>query len=66
MSCARRTSRCGPPRSPRTEDRFIISWRWWPLADLAATEEVVYPVDLARLVARWLADGPPPGPAPIR
>jgi hypothetical protein len=48
------------------EDRFITSWRWWSLADLAATQEVVYPVDLARLVARWLADGPSPGPAQIR
>lgn len=48
------------------EDRFIISWRWWSLSDLAATKEVVYPVDLARLVTRWLAEGPPPGPAPIR
>jgi 8-oxo-dGTP pyrophosphatase MutT (NUDIX family) len=48
------------------EDRFISSWRWWPLADLATTDEVVYPVDLARLVAQWLADGPAPGPARIR
>ncbi len=47
------------------EDRFISSWRWWPLAELAATGEVVYPVDLARLVAHWLADGPPAGPVPI-
>jgi 8-oxo-dGTP pyrophosphatase MutT (NUDIX family) len=48
------------------EDRFITSWRWWSVADLAATDEVVYPVDLARLVARWLAEGPTPLPAPIR
>ena len=48
------------------EDRFIKSWRWWPLAELATTDEVVYPVDLALLVARWLADGPPTGPARIR
>jgi 8-oxo-dGTP pyrophosphatase MutT (NUDIX family) len=48
------------------EDRFITSWRWWSLSDLATTKEVVYPVDLAHLVARWLAEGPPPGPAPIR
>jgi 8-oxo-dGTP pyrophosphatase MutT (NUDIX family) len=47
------------------EDRFITSWRWWPLADLATTDEVVYPVDLARLVARWLDDGPAPRPAAI-
>jgi 8-oxo-dGTP pyrophosphatase MutT (NUDIX family) len=48
------------------EDRFITSWRWWPLADLAATKEVLYPVDLARLVGRWLAEGPPSVPEPIR
>jgi 8-oxo-dGTP pyrophosphatase MutT (NUDIX family) len=48
------------------EDRFITSWRWWPLADLAATDEVVYPLDLARLVAGWLANGPPAGPEHIR
>ena len=48
------------------ESRFITSWRWWPLPELAATTEVVYPADLARLVARWLGGGPPAGPVPIR
>jgi 8-oxo-dGTP pyrophosphatase MutT (NUDIX family) len=43
------------------EGRFITSWRWWPLAELAVTDEVVYPTDLARLVARWLGPGPPAG-----
>jgi len=47
------------------EGRFITSWRWWSLADLAATGEVVYPADLARLVAQWLVEGPPAGPVPI-
>ncbi len=44
------------------EDRFITSWRWWALADLAVTDEIVYPIDLAGLVARWVADGPAPSP----
>jgi 8-oxo-dGTP pyrophosphatase MutT (NUDIX family) len=48
------------------EDRFITSWRWWPLADLAVTDEVVYPVDLARLVVRWMEEGPSPSPPRIR
>ena len=51
-----------------TEDavRFIKSWRRWPLGAQATTDEVVYTVDLALLVARWLADRPPTGPARIR
>jgi 8-oxo-dGTP pyrophosphatase MutT (NUDIX family) len=47
------------------EGRFITSWRWWSLDDLAGTGEIIYPADLARLVAQWLADGPPAVPVPI-
>jgi 8-oxo-dGTP pyrophosphatase MutT (NUDIX family) len=63
-----RTERFTVRATGLTEDehRFIRSWRWWPLAELATTDDVVYPADLARLVAGWLADGPAPGPTRIR
>lgn len=47
------------------EDRFITGWRWWALDELAATPEVIYPTDLAALVADWLVAGPPAQPRRI-
>jgi ADP-ribose pyrophosphatase YjhB (NUDIX family) len=34
----------------------ILAWRWWPLAELAATDETVWPPRLARLVTAATAD----------
>jgi 8-oxo-dGTP pyrophosphatase MutT (NUDIX family) len=50
-----------------TEDerRFITGWRWWPLAELEVTGEVVYPSKLASLIGRWLVQGPPVSPETI-
>ncbi len=39
--------------------------RWWPLDELAATTETVYPLGLASLVAGLLADGAPPRPVEL-
>ena len=44
------------------ELRFTTGSRWWPLKELSATEETVYPPLLASLIADWLASGPPPAP----
>jgi 8-oxo-dGTP pyrophosphatase MutT (NUDIX family) len=44
------------------ELRFTTGSRWWPLAELAATSETVYPPRLASLISDWLAAGPPPVP----
>ncbi len=39
--------------------------RWWPLDELAATTETVYPLGLASLVAGLLAGGAPPRPVEL-
>ena len=38
--------------------------RWWSVADLAATNERLVPADLADVVPRVLAEGPPAHPLP--
>jgi 8-oxo-dGTP pyrophosphatase MutT (NUDIX family) len=40
----------------------VAAHRWWTLADLATTAEIVYPPDLAVTVGRLLHEGPPPAP----
>lgn len=47
------------------ERRAGMAARWWPLAELATTREVVHPAALASLLAAWLAEGPPPEPLVI-
>jgi len=39
----------------------IAAWRWWTLAELDATAEVIWPAGLAGLIRG--AAGPPPGGA---
>lgn len=41
------------------ERRTLLEIRWWTMPELGATEDVVYPSDLADLVARLLRDGWP-------
>ncbi|MFI1016103.1 NUDIX hydrolase [Streptomyces sp. NPDC020965] len=41
------------------ESKYHAGYRWWPLADLAATSETVYPFGLAHLTAE-LATGHTP------
>ena len=36
------------------ETRSVTGWRWWPLDELLATEETVYPPGLGHRVAGWL------------
>ncbi len=42
-------------RHTHLERQTVSQHRWWPLADLATSDEPVYPSDLAELVALGLA-----------
>lgn len=37
------------------EQRSTTGSRWWPIDELARTQEVVYPANLAALIATWLS-----------
>jgi ADP-ribose pyrophosphatase YjhB (NUDIX family) len=49
------------PESAASPDN-IQEWRWWSLAELAATSQTVYPVGLTGLLRGILASGPPSAP----
>jgi 8-oxo-dGTP pyrophosphatase MutT (NUDIX family) len=49
-------------RSEDLEAEAIAAHRWWTLADLTTSSEVVYPPGLAVTVARLLRQGPPAVP----
>jgi 8-oxo-dGTP pyrophosphatase MutT (NUDIX family) len=51
-----------PTALTELELRFTTGSRWWPLGELAITNEAVYPPRLASLTAEWLASGPPSVP----
>jgi 8-oxo-dGTP pyrophosphatase MutT (NUDIX family) len=36
------------------EARSLTGWRWWPLEELIATDQTVYPARLGNRVAGWL------------
>lgn len=44
------------------ERTFMRGFRWWTVEDLEATDETVYPADLAKFVRTILDDGPPSQP----
>ena len=44
------------------EHATITAYRWWTVAELAATSEWVVPRDLARLLSELLLHGPPASP----
>ena len=48
------------------ERRALSGYRWWPVAELARTTEVVHPAGLAALLASLLAGGPGSGAAGAR
>jgi len=62
-----RVARFDPRAAALTEleRRATTGARWWPLAELAETEEAVHPAGLAWLVTEWLANGPPAQPRSI-
>lgn len=47
------------------ESRSVTGWRWWPAAELASTDVVVYPPELGVLVQEWVRAGPPARPKRI-
>jgi hypothetical protein len=53
------------PQSAANPDN-IQEWRWWTLAELAATSQTVYPAELTELVRDILASGPPPVPLALK
>ncbi|MFI5534263.1 NUDIX hydrolase [Kitasatospora sp. NPDC051853] len=50
------------PETDEAEHAQLLTARWWTVAELRETGETVYPVELADLVERLLADGPPVRP----
>lgn len=51
-----------PTALTELELRLTTGYRWWPVPQLSATTETVYPPRLAPLLADWLSAGPPPAP----
>ena len=51
-----------PTALTELERRFTTGARWWQLDELAASSETVFPNGLARLIAAWISNGPPPAP----
>jgi len=47
------------------EREAVLGHRWWPLADLAASAETVYPSSLAAELATLLRDGRPESPVEV-
>ncbi|MEL5955959.1 NUDIX domain-containing protein [Streptomyces sp. CLV115] len=47
------------------EKAAITGHRWWTMAELAATSDVLRPAELPRLLASLLTDGPPDRPIPV-
>jgi len=50
--------RMSDPEEAKVLDRF----RWWPVAELANSRELLTPLSLSDIVARYLAQGPPQEP----
>ena len=44
------------------EQRVLAGYRWWPLAELTATSDLVFPAGLAALLGRLLRGDIPPAP----
>jgi 8-oxo-dGTP pyrophosphatase MutT (NUDIX family) len=53
------------PQAAASPDN-IQEWRWWSLAELTATSQTVYPVELTELLRGILASGPPPEPLTLK
>ncbi|WTW91904.1 NUDIX domain-containing protein [Streptomycetaceae bacterium NBC_01309] len=55
--------RVDPANAHQTDN--IRAWRWWKVTDIAHTEETVYPVGLATVVAAYLGNGGPSQPTEL-
>jgi 8-oxo-dGTP pyrophosphatase MutT (NUDIX family) len=47
------------------ERRSVTEHRWWTVAELLATDDLIYPLRLGELVQRLLMEGPPAEPFEI-
>lgn len=63
-----RVDRLKVDRGGWTDDEKVdmVDVRWFSVADLAAATERLVPADLAELVPRLLAEGPPAHPLPLQ
>ncbi len=53
-------------RGLETEEKvYVRALRWWTLAELKATKDVLSPSELPRLVRRLVQGGPPPEPIEV-
>jgi ADP-ribose pyrophosphatase YjhB (NUDIX family) len=43
----------------------VLSWDWWTLEEIDASDEAIWPSELGSLVRSLLAGGPPAEPIPI-
>lgn len=53
------TARFEPVMADALEAANLKAMRWWPLAELAATNEQLTPLSLAQILERYLAEGAP-------
>src|SRR5215472_16722953 len=54
--------RFDPHMADYREAQALDQFRWWPAAELAHSSELLTPLSLAQIVARYLADGSPQKP----
>lgn len=55
-------ARFEPQMSDAVEAEVLEEFRWWPVAALEDADEVFTPTTLAKIVNRYLAEGPPSEP----
>jgi 8-oxo-dGTP pyrophosphatase MutT (NUDIX family) len=60
-----RAQRFEPAMTDELEAQVLHSFRWWPAAALATSEETLTPLSLAKIVADYLTNGPPLGPLDV-
>jgi len=51
-----------PKMTDLNEAKVLDEFRWWPMAELASTEECLTPLSLSEIVARYLQLGAPQEP----
>lgn len=62
---ARTQASIGRGRADDNETTAVAAHCWWPVAELAASSETIYPTHLARVLEAVLRDGPPATPVEI-
>ena len=60
-----RVDRFEPQMSDAVEAAVLDRFHWWPVAELAGSQERLTPLSLAAIVARYLAHGAPEEPVAL-